>query len=196
MPEEVKTDELDEIIDWLGETVRQTDSSLLDEWEALTDPESVARVAAAMAAGEASPPPRPMTANTRAFNVMVRNAMFQKIQLASRDDAAGPRPSSRPPTVALTDAPGRVAMGEAAWEAALGAYWEEYESIEAGPSARSPELLMIDRDPVSDPRGDPIPPAPRGSGRCDRSSRTPKPTATSRSRRRSTSRPRTPPESP
>jgi superfamily II RNA helicase len=38
VPEQVKTDELDEIIEWLGETVRQTDSSLLDEWEALTDP--------------------------------------------------------------------------------------------------------------------------------------------------------------
>ena len=38
VPEEAKTDELDDIIEWLGETVRQTDSSLLDEWEALTDP--------------------------------------------------------------------------------------------------------------------------------------------------------------
>ena len=38
VPERVKTDELDDIIEWLGETVRQTDSSLLDEWEALTDP--------------------------------------------------------------------------------------------------------------------------------------------------------------
>ena len=52
VPERVKTDELDDIIEWLGETVRQTDSSLLDEWEALTDPESVARAAAAAAAGE------------------------------------------------------------------------------------------------------------------------------------------------
>jgi hypothetical protein len=147
VPEEVKTDELDEIIEWLGETVRQTDSSLLDEWEALSDPESVARVAAAMAAGEASPPPRPMTANTRAFTVMVRNAMFQKVQLASRDDAAG-LAGLDAAAAALTDAPGRAAMTEAAWEAALGAYWDEYESIGAGPSARSPELLMIDRNPV------------------------------------------------
>ena len=38
VPEEVKTDELDEIVEWLGETVRQTDSSLLDEWEALDGP--------------------------------------------------------------------------------------------------------------------------------------------------------------
>ncbi|MBA2643834.1 MAG: DUF3516 domain-containing protein, partial [Solirubrobacterales bacterium] len=42
VPERVKTDELDDIIEWLGETVRQIDSSLLDEWAALSDPESVA----------------------------------------------------------------------------------------------------------------------------------------------------------
>ena len=111
-----------------------------------TDPESVARVAAAMAAGEASPPPRPITANTRAFTVMVRNAMFQKVQLASRDDAAG-LAQLEAAAAALTDAPGRVAMGADAWEAALGAYWDEYESIGTGPDARSPELLMIDRNP-------------------------------------------------
>ncbi len=146
VPEEVKTDELDEIIEWLGETVRQTDSSLLDEWEALTDPEAVARVAAAMAAGEKSPPPRPITANVRAFNVMVRNAMFQKVQLAARDDAAG-LAGLEAAAAALTDGSGRAALGTAAWEAALGAYWEEYDAIDSGPSGRSPELLMIDRDP-------------------------------------------------
>src|SRR5205085_2662434 len=32
VPDDVKTDELDELVEWLGETVRQTDSSLLDEW--------------------------------------------------------------------------------------------------------------------------------------------------------------------
>ena len=55
VPERVKTDELDDIIEWLGETVRQTDSSLLDEWEALTDPESV----------EARRPPRPRARRSR-----------------------------------------------------------------------------------------------------------------------------------
>ena len=128
VPEEVKTDELDAIVEWLGETVRQTDSSLLDEWEALTDPESVARVAAAMAAGEAMPPPRPITANARAFTVMVRNAMFQKVKLASRDDAGG-LAQLEAAAAALTDPPGKVTMDAEAWEAALGAYWDEYESI-------------------------------------------------------------------
>ena len=91
VPDRVKTDELEDLTEWLGETVRQIDSSLLDEWEALTDPESVARAAAAAAAGRALQPPRPITGNERAFRVMVRNAMFQRVQLAARDrfDALG-----------------------------------------------------------------------------------------------------------
>src|SRR3954466_7339963 len=145
VPEEAKTDELDEIIEWLGETVRQTDSSLLDEWEALTDPESVERASAAIAAGDGPPPPRPITANVRTFTVMVRNAMFQKVQLAARD-RYGAVADLDAAAAALSDPPGRPAMGSDAWEAALGSYWEEYESIGTGPDARSPELLMIDRN--------------------------------------------------
>jgi hypothetical protein len=151
VPERIKTDELDEIIDWLGETVRQTDSSLLDEWEALTDPESVARASAAIAAGEALPPPRPITANQRTFTVMVRNAMFQKVQLAARDrfDALAQLDAA---AAVLTEPPGRVTMDAGAWEDALGAYWDEHESMGDGPAARSPQLLMIDREPGGDPR--------------------------------------------
>jgi superfamily II RNA helicase len=148
VPEQVKTDELDEIIEWLGETVRQTDSSLLDEWEALTDPESVERAAEALAAGEGPAPPRPITANERTFVVMVRNAMFQKVRLAARDrfDTLGLLEAE---AVTLAGGSGKPAMGEAEWEAALGTYWDEYESIGTGPAARSPALLAIDR---ADPR--------------------------------------------
>jgi superfamily II RNA helicase len=145
VPEEAKTDELDDIIEWLGETVRQTDSSLLDEWEALTDPESVERASAAIAAGDGPPPPRPITANVRTFTVMVRNAMFQKVQLAARD-RYGDLAELEAAAAARSDPPGRPAMGPDEWDAALGGYWEEYESIGTGPDARSPELLMIDRN--------------------------------------------------
>jgi superfamily II RNA helicase len=144
VPDRIKTDELDDITEWLGETVRQVDSSLLDEWEALTDPELVAQVAA----GEPAPPPRPITGNHRAFRVMVRNAMFQKVQLAARDDfeALG----------ALE--PQGSAMNAAAWEDALGAYWDEYEYIDDGPAARSPDLFIVTddwrvRQIIHDPEG-------------------------------------------
>jgi superfamily II RNA helicase len=138
VPERIKTDELDDIIEWLGETVRQVDSSLLDEWEALTDPESVARAAEAAAAGEAPAPPRPITGNARAFRVMVRNAMFQKVQLAARHRFTELGQLEG-------EAPGRVEMNAAAWESALDAYWDEYDEIGTGPSARSPELFAIER---------------------------------------------------
>jgi superfamily II RNA helicase len=144
VPDEVKTEELEEIIEWLGETVRQTDSSLLDEWEALTDPESVARAAASLAAGEALPPPRPITANERAFTVMVRNAMFQKVQLAARDRVEE-LAQLEAASAALTDPPGKPTMTAEVWEASLGTYWDEYDSMGAGPDARSPQLLIIDQ---------------------------------------------------
>ena len=37
-------------------------------------------------------------------------------------------------------------MGPEAWDAALGSYREEYESIGSGPDASSPKVLMIDRN--------------------------------------------------
>ncbi len=145
VPEGLRTDELDELVEWLGETVRQTDSSLLDEWEALTDPEAVERAAAAMAqTGTPVPPARPITANDRAFTVMVRNAMFQKVRLAARD-RFGDLAALDAAAAALTDPPGRPAMTAAAWEDALGAYWDEHETLGDGPAARSPDLLLVDR---------------------------------------------------
>jgi superfamily II RNA helicase len=144
VPEPLRTAELDDIIDWLGETVRQTDSSLLDEWEALTDPEAVARTVAALERGEGPPPPRPITANERAFTVMVRNAMFQKVALAARD-RYGELAELDAAAGALTDPPTRPVMTAAAWEDALGAYWDEHASMGSGPDARSPRLLILDR---------------------------------------------------
>ena len=50
VPEDAKTEELVDLIEWLGELVRQVDSSLLDEWEQLRNPADVAEVAQAHAA--------------------------------------------------------------------------------------------------------------------------------------------------
>jgi hypothetical protein len=131
VPEALRTWELDDIIEWLGELVRQVDSSLLDEWEALTDPEAVEQAIASAAPAS----PRPITANERAFGVMVRNAMFQRVQLAARDRFAD--------LAALE--PDRTGMSAADWEAALGEYFDEHEWLDDSPGARSPELLMIER---------------------------------------------------
>ena len=89
VPDAHRTPELEDLVEWLGETVRQTDSSLLDEWEALTDPEAVHRVAADLAEHRPPPPPRPISEQERAFRVMVRNAMFRRVELVARDDLDG-----------------------------------------------------------------------------------------------------------
>lgn len=38
VPAEARTEELEDLTEWLGELIRQVDSSLLDEWEQLTNP--------------------------------------------------------------------------------------------------------------------------------------------------------------
>ena len=109
-----RTPELEDLVEWLGETVRQTDSSLLDEWEALTDP-GARRPRRRRAGAHRRRPPRPISAQDRPFRVMVRNAMWRRVELVARDDvdglmalerAAADRPT-RPLEVAMT----RVARG-------------------------------------------------------------------------------------
>src|SRR5688572_8574757 len=39
VPAAARTEEVVDLVEWLGELVRQVDSSLLDEWEALTSPD-------------------------------------------------------------------------------------------------------------------------------------------------------------
>ena len=77
MPDALRTEELEDITVWLGELVRQVDSSLLDEWAQLT------------AGGDLAPEPPPqLTRNTRAFRVLVRNAMWQQVQLIAQGTLA------------------------------------------------------------------------------------------------------------
>ncbi|MFT4035965.1 MAG: DUF3516 domain-containing protein [Patulibacter sp.] len=171
IPEALRTEELDELVDWLGEVVRQTDSSLLDEWEALTDPEQVAEAAERAASGAPVPPARPVTANERAFRVMVRGAMFLRVQLAARDRFDELARLEQEAAFALAQADGGTggglttspAMDAVAWEDALGAYWEVHEAIGTGPDARGPALFQVTaeaprrwavRQVVDDPAGD------------------------------------------
>ena len=157
VPDSRRSDELDDIIEWLGELVRQTDSSLLDEWESLVNPAVVLGDAA-----EIAPPVRPLTANTRAFTVLIRNAMFHRVELAAQDrwEALGALEAR---VAELTEPPQKVVMDAEAWNAALGAYFAEHDSIATDQAARSPELLQIDtseagvwrvRQVVVDPAGD------------------------------------------
>ncbi len=79
VPDDLKSEDLEDLIAWLGEMVRQVDSSLLDEWEQLANPQEETADQAAERADHV----KPVTSNARAFRVLVRNAMFRRVELAA-----------------------------------------------------------------------------------------------------------------
>jgi hypothetical protein len=132
VPEDAKTDELYDLTEWLGELVRQVDSSLLDEWEQLRNPTDGA-AATAPTAAVLDEQPTAVTANARAFRVLVRNAMFRRVELAAAKRYE-----------ALGESDGAGGWTADRWRDALAPYWAEHESIGIGPDARSAQLLVID----------------------------------------------------
>ncbi|MDW3219270.1 MAG: DUF3516 domain-containing protein [Acidimicrobiales bacterium] len=80
VPVEHSSDDLDDVVEWLGAMIRRVDSSLIDEWERLRNPTEEGATAAAPPAD-----PDDITANARAFRVLVRNEVFRVVmELASR----------------------------------------------------------------------------------------------------------------
>ena len=140
VPEAHRTPELDDLVEWLGETVRQTDSSLLDEWEAMTDPDQLARAVA----GEApAPPQRAITQQERPFRVMVRNALWRRVELVGRDDLDGLMAMERA-DADRTDPPGEVVMTRSAWDEAIEAYYAEHDRVGIDADARGPDLFAVE----------------------------------------------------
>jgi hypothetical protein len=145
VPEDARTEELADLIEWLGELVRQVDSSLLDEWERLRNPGAEPEEV------RLDDKPPAVTRNTRAFRVLVRNAMFRRVELAAlrRYDLLG-------------ELDAEAGWDASAWEDALLDYYDEYDRIGTGPSARGPALLHLDagttvwtvRQVFEDPDGD------------------------------------------
>ncbi|HEX6404302.1 MAG TPA: DUF3516 domain-containing protein [Pseudonocardiaceae bacterium] len=128
VPEDAKTEPLRDLEEWLGELVRQIDSSLLEEWEKLRNPQEPETVPTLL-----DDRPAPVTANARAFRVLVRNALFRRVQLAARRQWAE--------LGALDAASG---WDEQAWRDAVEPYFDEHSEIGTGADARGPQLLMID----------------------------------------------------
>jgi superfamily II RNA helicase len=129
VPEEARTEELTDLIEWLGELVRQTDSSLIDEWSKLRDP-------AAEPGAPIDERPPAVTGNPRAFRVLVRNAMFRRVELAALRRY-----------VDLGDLDAGAGWDVEAWAGALEPYFEEHADIGTGPDARGPAMLIIDKQP-------------------------------------------------
>jgi hypothetical protein len=144
VPDQHRTPELGELVEWLGEIVRQTDSSLLDEWESLTDPDAVHRHAVELAEHRPPTSPRAISKQERAFAVMIRNAMFRRVQLVARDDLDGLMALDHA-TAERTDPPGEVVMTRSAWNAAIDDYYSEHDEVLLDADARGPDLLRVER---------------------------------------------------
>lgn len=156
IPEDLKNEDLRDLIEWLGELVRQVDSSLLDEWEELragTDNGLVdldaLKAAEHLEEPIVPPAPKRLTSNTRAFRILVRNELFRRVQFAAREDVD-----------ALTALD--PAFGADGWNDALDAYFAEHDEILTGSDARSSKLLLLTegqaswtaRQIIDDPAGD------------------------------------------
>jgi hypothetical protein len=150
VPEAHRAPEVEDVINWLGETVRQTDSSLLDEWEALSDPD---HVPSAVAHHEPPPPPRPLSRQDRPFRVMLRNAMWARVDAVARDDLDTLVRLERS-AADRTDPPRQVVVGRSVWDAALEDYYAEHDRVLTDGDARGPDLLVVGEDRTGEPAGD------------------------------------------
>lgn len=137
VPASYRTGELELLVEWLGETVRQVDSSLLDEWEALADP---SHAPAAVSHHEPPPPPRPLSQQGRVFDVMVRNALWRRVELVARDDVAA---------LAALEPEGSE-MTSDRWDEAIEGYYQEHERLLTDADARGPALLAVEKSPAGE----------------------------------------------
>ncbi len=93
-----------------------------------------------------------MTRNQRAFRVLVRNAMFRRVELAALRK-----------WYELGELDGEAGFDADAWADSLAPYFEEHDQISTAANARGPAMLIIDdsdsdvwrlRQIFDDPAGD------------------------------------------
>jgi len=125
VPDSSWNDDLSDLAEWLGALIRQVDSSLLDEWERLQNPQTLTE--------EVRPQVVDITTHTRAFHVMIRNAAFRWVQLFAQADYNGLA---------------QEALGElcdADWVRDLASpYWNDFAEVLTGPDARSDQWFTVD----------------------------------------------------
>ncbi|SLM98357.1 DEAD/DEAH box helicase [Brevibacterium yomogidense] len=145
VPVDRRGEELDAIIEWLGDLVVRVDSSLVEEWAKLTEPgEELPDVA--LNALE-----RTFTSDTRRFTAAVRNALFHRVLLAER---AAYR------ELGALDA--ESGWGTREWEDAIESFYDEYGELGIDANARSAAMVRITesgrtwsvQQTLADPDGD------------------------------------------
>jgi hypothetical protein len=141
LPDDAYTSDLEDVIEWLGDLIRATDATLLDEWAVLAGaPVHEHHAPDAPTVGRVWPPP--------AWRTAVRTAAFGWVDLlAHRADAA------------LAERSGWTQYQVAG---AMAPYWAEHDSIGTDAEARSAAYFSLVEEPgrwvvtqrLADPAGD------------------------------------------
>jgi superfamily II RNA helicase len=130
VPETLRTEEVDELITYLRGILRATDSSLVEEWERLRNPQAVPEIAAPV---EDTTRHLPMAAlaRDRGFRVQLRNLVFQVLRAFANGDV-----ETAGGVVALAGSP-------ADFRPSLDAYFAEHARMDLSPDARNPALMKL-----------------------------------------------------
>ncbi len=128
VPAAAKSVEIDDIETFLGAVVRSTDSSLLDEWQALIGREAAVVGDEESAATEADRVD--VTGDPKAFGVLVRSAVFAVVRALAREDWRDASDQLEGTTPLLL-------------EQGLQAFWDEHGRIRVDPAARGPRYYRV-----------------------------------------------------
>lgn len=137
VPEAARNEALEDIAAYLLTTLKVTDSSLLEEWEALRYGRQLGLV---LKPGEEAPrPAKDLAKDQKALKARVRAELHQVVRLLAKKDYEDVM-EQLPPESELLDAK--------ALEAALAPYWAEHPMLDVTPRARQPVLTqLIEEEP-------------------------------------------------
>lgn len=144
VPDEFNTPEVREAVLFLELMIRQTDSSLLDEWEKMRDPQAFAKKKETAtdtkdnSSSNVEETYLDPVRNRKAFEVVLRNQVFSIVRLLALDqlDETGQR-------LAEFSNQEKIEWPTPRLEDALAAYFEEYDQIRLDADARSSKWIQI-----------------------------------------------------
>lgn len=128
VPPAFKTESVDEVITYLEQLVRVTDSSLLDEWESLRNPDYVAPQGLAEEEGKLLD----ITRDRESFARLVRNEIFTFLRMLVNGDYGQLGESFN-----LSELFPSNKGTHSEWEQLMDAYYQQHEWIRLDPAARA-----------------------------------------------------------
>ena len=154
VPDDMRTDELEAVIKWLKDLIRTVDSSLLDEWEALSDPKKAAEIAQhrdvvtatdgdqERAFGSSEDGSVSLATNQHFFHRIIQKEIFKRVKCFALDDLDG--------LMKEEDWDGAEDWSERRWENTLDRYFAEYDWLGSGPEAQSNKRYKWMPNPMAD----------------------------------------------